>query len=170
MNTRALLLAAAVTLTTPTGAAVAEDRTPSEIRNVDTVVRLFTEGWGATPGWEEVWRETMAADFRFFFHSHPPREGLEEGLAFNRALFDGFPDLAVEIEEIVAEDDVVVVRARLAGSQDGVFLGVPPSGNAVDVPDITLFRFADGKVVEQHYFTDLLAVMSAIGATAPPVE
>ena len=62
------------------------------------------------------------------------------------------------------------MRARLAGSQDGVFLGVPPSGNAVDVPDITLFRFADGKVIEQHYFTDLLAVMSAIGATAPPVE
>jgi len=32
------------------------------------------------------------------------------------------------------------------------------------VPDVTVFKIADGKVVEMSYFTDLLAVMTTIGA------
>lgn len=150
--------------------AFADDRTLQEERNVEIVTRLFDEGWGASRGWEAVWREVMADDFAYYFHSLPPQEGLEDAIAFNRALFAGFPNLEVFVEEIVAEGDVVVVRSRLTGAQDGVFLGVPPSGAVVDVPDLALFRLNGDMIVEQRYFTDLLAVMTAIGAVPPPAE
>ncbi|MGF1475230.1 MAG: ester cyclase [Geminicoccaceae bacterium] len=150
--------------------AKAGERTTAEQRNVRTVLRLFDEGWGANADWETVWRETMTPDFTYYFHSHPPQVGLEDAITFNRALFAGFPGLEVSVEEIVVEGDVVVVRSRLTGAQDGVFLGVPPSGEIVDVSDVTLVRFVDGLVAEQHYFTDLLAVMTTIGAVPKPSE
>ena len=55
-----------------------------------------------------------------------------------------FPTLDMEIVDIVAEGDEVVVRGRLRGTHDGPFLGVPATGNAVDVPDVTMFTLADG--------------------------
>lgn len=146
----------------------AETRTPSEEANVEVVQRLLSEGWGATDGWEAVWREVMAPDFTYHFHAQPPQEGIEAAIAFNAVLFMGFPDLEIAVEEIVADGDVVVVRSRLTGAQTGPFLGAPPSGAEVDVPDLTLFRFDSGRLVEQRYFTDLLAVMTVIGAVEAP--
>ena len=148
---------------------VAEARSLTEEQNVQAALRLFAGGWGANEGWRAVWREAMAPDVASFFHSHPPTRGIEEVIAFNAGLFEGFPKLSVEVTGVVAEDDEVVVRGRLTGTHDGPFLGVPASGNAVDVPDVTMFRLADGRVTEIRYFTDLLAVMTAIGA-APAGE
>lgn len=141
-----------------------QDRTPVETQNVETVMALFSEGWGAREGWREVWRATMAPEFRSIFHSHQAVEGIEDAIAFNAGLFEGFPTLAVAVEDVVVEGNRVVVRSRLAGTHDGPFLGVPPSGHTVNVPDVTLFTLADHKVIEMRYFTDLLAVMTAIGA------
>ncbi|MFO6466174.1 ester cyclase [Jannaschia sp. KMU-145] len=144
--------------------AVAQDRTATEDRNVAIVERLFDDGWGARPGWEAVWRAHLAPDVRTFFHAFPPTDGRAPAIAFNRDLFAGFPDLHMSIEDVVAEGDTVIVRGRLTGRHDGPFLGIPASGASVDVPDVTLFRLRDEKVIESRYFTDLLAVMTAIGA------
>ncbi|WP_298969229.1 ester cyclase [uncultured Roseobacter sp.] len=157
--------AAALTITSAAASnANSQDRTSVEAQNVETVMTLFNEGWGACEGWRDVWRATMAPEFRSIFHSHQAVEGIEDSIAFNTGLFEGFPTLAVAVEDVVAEGNTVVVRARLTGTHDGPFLGVPPSGQTVNVPDVTLFKLADQKVVEMRYFTDLVAVMTAIGA------
>lgn len=141
-------------------------RNSAETRNVETVLRLFNEGWGAHAGWQDVWRDVMSPDLRSVFHSHPPIEGREEAIAFNAGLFEGFTELSVTVKEVIAEGDKVVVLGRLVGTHDGPFLGVLPTGKAVDVPDMTLFTLSQGRVVEMRYFTDLLAVMTTIGAVA----
>ncbi len=109
----------------------------------------------------------MSTDFKSFFHSLPPTDGLNEAIDFNRQLFVGFPDLQVDVEEIIFECNRVVVQSRLTGSHKGTFFGVPETGASVNVPDVTVYKFANGKVVEKRYFTDLLAVMIAIGAVPP---
>ncbi|WP_299919526.1 ester cyclase [uncultured Roseobacter sp.] len=139
-------------------------RTPREEANVATVQKMFGEGWGANVGWENLWRANVALNVRTFFHSYPPIEGLDAAIEFNAELFAGFPRLQMTVKKTIAEEDTVIVRGRLTGSQDGPFLGAPASGAVVDVPDVTLFRLEDGKIVESRYFTDLLAVMTAIGA------
>ncbi|MEM9638536.1 MAG: ester cyclase [Pseudomonadota bacterium] len=155
-------------MTGPTSPHAAAGRSRAEADNVETVLRLFDQGWGASPGWEEEWRAALVPDVRTYFHAFPPTEGLEPAIAFNRDLFTGFPDLKVEVQEVTAEGDTVVVRGRLTGRHTGSFLGVPASGALVDVPDVTLFRLRDGKVVESRYFTDLLSVMTTIGAVSAP--
>ena len=139
-------------------------RTPIEEANVATVLRMFSEGWGANPGWEDVWRANVAPDVRTHFHSHPPMDGLEAAIEFNRELFEGFPTLRMSVEDVTAEGDTVIVRGHLTGTQDGPFLDAPASGAPVDVPDVTMFRLKDRRIVENRYSTDLFAVMVAIGA------
>ena len=145
-------------------AAQAADRSPTEEANVAAALRLFDDGWGARSDWEPVWREVMAPDVRSYFHAFPANEGIDAAIAFNRELFAGFPHLEMTVVEVVAEGDAVIVRGRLTGAHEGPFLGVPATGATVDVPDVTMFRLRDGKVVETRYFTDLMAVMTAIGA------
>jgi len=73
----------------------------------------------------------------------------------------------VDVEEIIVEGNSVVVQNRLTRSHKGTFFGVPETGASVNVPDVTVYKFANGKVVEKRYFTDLLAVMITIGAVPP---
>ena len=143
---------------------VVPDRTLKEAANVSVAMDLFGRGWGANSGWEDVWREHVAVDVRSYFHAFPATDGLEAAIEFNRSLFIGFPDLKMSVEDVVAEGDTVIVRGRLNGIHSGNFLGTAGSGAEVDVPDITIFRMHNHKVVENRYFTDLLAVMTAIGA------
>ena len=139
-------------------------RTETEQNNVETVLSLLTKGWGAKAGWQAEWRRCMVPQVQSYFHSQPPVEGIENAIAFNASLFEGFPKLELEIVSIVAEHEDVIVQGRLTGTHDGPFLNVPATGAFVDVPDVTMFKCADGRVTQMRYFTDLLAVMSAIGA------
>jgi predicted ester cyclase len=161
LGTSVAVLVAGLSVAT---SAAAQTRTKIEETNVETVMQFYGDGWGARPGWEEVWRANMSPDVRMFFHAFPPTEGIETAITFNRDLFGGFPDLQVKVEEVIAEGDMVVVRGRLTGQHEGTFLGIPATGAKVDVPDVTMYRFDGGKVVESRYFTDLMAVMTAIGA------
>src|SRR5215813_1636633 len=80
-------------------------------------------------------RQLAEAD-RYFttnFIEHNPNLG--QGLAgrkqFLAAVFAGFSDYHGEIDQIVAEGDRLAVRILWSGTQDGPFLGRPPTGNKV---------------------------------------
>ncbi|MEM1065475.1 MAG: ester cyclase [Pseudomonadota bacterium] len=145
-------------------------RTPSEQRRVDVAKKMFDEGWGANTGWQSVWKNHATDDMIGYFHGNPePNKGRTAFVAFQSMLFDGFPNLKTEVRSVTAEGDTVVIQSRLTGKQTGEFLGVPPSNNEVDVPDVTIFRFEQDKICEVRYFTDLLRVMQTIGAATNPV-
>ena len=142
-------------------------RTAQETANVALVARFHTDGWGTSTNWHSVWREIMAPDLQHYFHgAEQPVDGLEANILFNERIFAGFPDIVPTIERVVAEGDQVVVLARLAGTHTGEFLGAPASGRRLTVPDVTVFTVLNSKIVEYRYMTDLLKVMSTIGAIA----
>jgi steroid delta-isomerase-like uncharacterized protein len=141
-----------------------QGRSPNEAQNVKTALMMFAEGWGATPGWQDVWRAHAADNLISFFNCNPePHKDLEQFLTFQEELFGGFPKLRTYVTDVTAEAGTVIVQSMLDGTHDGEFLGVPPSGARVQVPDVTVFRLNNGKIVEVRYFTDLLAVMTMIG-------
>jgi len=142
-----------------------DNRTEMEMKRAQIACMMFNEGWGANTGWTDVWRAHATEDMVGYFHGDPaPNRGRDAFLTFQSALFEGFPDLKTEIISVTVEGDTVIVQSRLSGVQTGPFLGFPPSHCAVDVPDVTIFRFHDDKICEVRYFTDLLRVMQTIGA------
>ena len=88
----------------------------------------------------KVWDEVMTADF-VIHHPlvAPGRAGYAAAVA---AYWEGFPNLAVEILDLVAESDKVVVRYMERGTHAGDFLGVPPSGRSYEKHGFALYRIA----------------------------
>ena len=79
-------------------------------------------------------------------------------------LFSAFPDIQLHVEDMFAVDDRVAVRMRLKGTHTGEFLGNPPTGNRIDYESNELYRIADGKIAEEWICSDMLTLMSQIGA------
>jgi steroid delta-isomerase-like uncharacterized protein len=90
--------------------------------------------------------------------------------SFYSALWSGFPDLTIHIDELVAEGDKVVWRITASGTQTGPFQGVPPTGKSVKFGAHYTFRFADGKIVERWSTLDRLSLLVQIGAVSLPLK
>jgi predicted ester cyclase len=90
------------------------------------------------------------------------------GLAPMKPLFaQGFvawPDLTVEIRELIAEGDWVACRLVQRGTHHGEWHGMPATGRQAEWEVIATYRFADGKVVESHGLADELGLREQLGA------
>lgn len=76
----------------------------------------------------------------------------------------GFPDLRVEVEELVAEGDRVVAVLRYHGTHNGDLFGMPPTGRRISVRQIAVYRIKDGKVIEEWEVSDQMGLMQQLGA------
>jgi steroid delta-isomerase-like uncharacterized protein len=129
------------------------------------IARHFAKaGWGTNPHWQQTWDQLMSADVVHHFNSTPePIVGLAANKAFNKSLFQGFPDIYQTMEDMIAENDTVVYRTTIQGTHTGEFLGTPPTGKPVRANDFTLLRISHGKIVEWWYECNLLEVMQQLG-------
>jgi predicted ester cyclase len=62
----------------------------------------------------------------------------------NEVLRAAFPDTRHTIEDQIAEGDKVVTRLRARATIHGAFLGIPPTGQPVEIGGISIHRLADG--------------------------
>ena len=79
-----------------------------------------------------------------------------------------FPDLHFEIEELVAEGDVVAGRLTMSGTHEGPLMGTPPTGRSVRQEHMHFVRFEDGKAVEHWGVRDDLVMMQQLGLMPDP--
>ncbi len=108
--------------------------------------------------------EHLAGDFV----EHEETPGLAPGkdgvLAFFRMQLAGFPDLRMDVEDVVTDGDRVVARVRYTGTNRGEFMGMPATGKSVTVLLFDQFGFgADGLVREHWGVLDALAMMQQLG-------
>jgi steroid delta-isomerase-like uncharacterized protein len=88
------------------------------------------------------------------FKDHNPDPGMKgnkQGVKDSfKALFAAFPDLKVEVKQIVEEGDLVVARVIMSGTQKGEFAGMPASGKKFKIQGIDMVKVnKDGKAVER---------------------
>ena len=97
----------------------------------------------------------------------PGREGIKMA---HQMSMQTFPDRRVEIEDIFAEGDLVVVRQRLTGTNTGglPWFGIPANDKAVDTEDIQILRVQHGKVHETWAQMNLPKMMMQLGAMPGP--
>lgn len=86
--------------------------------------------------------------------------------AFFGRLLAGLPDATVEINEQVAERDLVATRKTLRGTHRGELLGLPPTGNVVELEFIDIFRVKDDRLVEHWTSMDMAALRAQLRAPA----
>jgi steroid delta-isomerase-like uncharacterized protein len=81
-----------------------------------------------------------------------------------------FPDLKVQVEDLVAEGDKVVARLRMTGTHKGTFNGVPATGKSFSIQVIDIIRLANGKCTEHWGISDDAGLMQQLGIMPPPAH
>jgi predicted ester cyclase len=79
-----------------------------------------------------------------------------------------FPLYRLDSEEIIAEGDLVAVRGRAAGVQQGEFMGMPPTGKSFDVLIFITYRVVGGKIVDHWMVFDNMTMLQQLGMLPHP--
>jgi steroid delta-isomerase-like uncharacterized protein len=80
-----------------------------------------------------------------------------------QAWLKGFPDLKVDNENIISEDDLVSIQWRAQGTHSGEFKGKKPTGKPVAYSGVTVYRIKDNKIIEYWAYLDMQHLLSQIG-------
>lgn len=147
-----------VKIPVPPYIAAGEYSSPGE--NKEMVLRFFKEFWNE--------RKLEVADQ--IFHpqatspSAPDLPVGPEGVKVIASMFhNAFPDYHIDIIDLLADGDMVLVRFSQQGTHQGELFGIPTTGKKVTWGEIGILRFAGGQVVESWYNVDLLGLMQQLG-------
>jgi len=92
----------------------------------------------------------------------PSKEGVKQLFHMYRA---AFPDLRMDVQDVLVSGDKAVARVRATGTHQGEFLGMPATGKSVDVQLIDITRFGDDALAREHWGVfDSLAMLQQLGA------
>lgn len=101
------------------------------------------------------------------FVSHDPVPGFpadREGVRNHVEAIHGAMDVEQsEATHLLAEGDDVAVHWRITGTHTGEYIGIPATNRRVDTNGIVIYRFRDGKVVEEWQRSDDLGMMQQLG-------
>jgi predicted ester cyclase len=93
----------------------------------------------------------------------------DEELLGHIAFFDtAFPKYEMFADEITAEGNRVVVRARMKGCHEGEFNGILPSHRKVEFPFVVSYDIENGKIVHHWLIADSMALMEQLGVFKVP--
>jgi predicted ester cyclase len=125
----------------------------TEDRNKAIVERIYRDGYNG--GDESVYAELYRPDF--FHHSkvlHDVGQGGEAERLSMLRFRAAMPDARFEVEQLVAEGDMVAARLHITGTPRSAFGNVSGEG-PFDRHCLALFRVdADGRVAEERFYVD----------------
>ena len=120
-------------------------------------------------GRQEVLRGNLDVAHQYFadhFHDqtslHPEHPGLHGEKEILSDLGQATPDLRMEVLDMAADQDIVFVHWRAAGTHEGQYKvvkhvrDVEPTGEELTVSGISLYRIEGGKFVERWSYHNLL--------------
>ena len=94
--------------------------------------------------------------------------GVEGVVGLLESFIGALPDLHAAEQDIVAENDLVVVRLVVSATVSGTLLGVPADGKPVRWGAVDIYRVTDGKISEEWAADDIATIMIQVGAFTPP--
>ena len=125
-------------------------------KNKETISALFDNGFNKK-------------DLKFFQDLISPEytgaDGTKGAASFEApviALIKAMPDVQWKIQELLGEDEKVVVRWKVQGTQTGLFNGFPATGKAVSSDGMAIFEFEAGKIMRITVQTDRLGFLQQI--------
>jgi steroid delta-isomerase-like uncharacterized protein len=141
-------------------------QTSTESENI-AVVRKFFEV-GPSKGDLAAADAILAYEFSLHTPLPTPGPGIE---AMNNVIITcraAFHDLHVTIDDIMADGDKVTARFTARGIHKGEFMGLPPTGKAISMTGIEIFRVKEGKIAELWGEVNLMGLMQQLGILPVP--
>ncbi|MBA3274209.1 MAG: ester cyclase [Chloroflexia bacterium] len=77
---------------------------------------------------------------------------------------ESFPDVHMEIVDLIAEGDTVVGRFTCSATHTGDWLGFPPTGRRFEaIDEVSIFRFEQGRIAAAWGIEDNLTRLEHLG-------
>lgn len=133
-------------------------------RNIAATRRLFEEGF--TRGNADVCAELVAPDA--IEHQRGLKGGIEGAKETIGTLHEWFSDFELTIDDLVAQDDQVWIRATGRGLNTGSIFGRPPTGRRAEITVFDQVRLRDGRIVEHWGVPDQLGLLMQLGLFGRP--
>ena len=95
------------------------------------------------------------------------REGAKQFFSY---MFQAFPDMRAEVQDMVASGDRVAVRSTFSGTHQGESLGVPATGKQVSVGALDIVRVVDGRATDHWGIFDAMGMMMQLGVIPTPEQ
>lgn len=135
-----LALAAVLGLTGLARGAHAQDDNTTLVRNFYEVV--FNERALDRAG------EFLSPDYASHGPAHDRNVDVAATGQFIQETLTVFPDIRIDVLHTAAEGDMVAAHWVASGTHSGTMMGLSATGNTVTVMGMSLFRIADGLIVE----------------------
>lgn len=116
---------------------------------------------------ESAINELMAPDAKGMLEGGTEFVGPEEFRGFYRTLVTVFPDVSIELRDVIEEGEKACVIWAAKGTHKGEGLGLQPTGQPHTFAGITWLRVVDGKIVNGGDHWDLGGLMGRMAAAAP---
>jgi steroid delta-isomerase-like uncharacterized protein len=124
--------------------------------------RLIDEGF--SQGRLEVADELIADDLiEHQGYGDDHAAGAQRVKAVISSLRRAFPDFHLQVKDGVESGDMAWTRNVASGTNEGSFLGNPPTGRTMQIDVIDIVRVRDGKIVEHWGVPDRLGVLWQLG-------
>lgn len=137
--------------------------TPETDRNKDAVVRFMR--LMDSHNFERL-NEVLVPDLKLHLGAANLDRTQTEDMI--RKFYLAFPDFTHTVEDVLAVDDRVVLRATDRGTHRGVFQGVAPTGRRVLYGQIAIYRMVSGRIAEIWEEADILGLMEQLRAAPAP--
>ena len=93
----------------------------------------------------------------------------DETLISHIGVFEtAFPKYDLFIDEMTAEGNRVIIRARVVGTHLGELGGIAPTFKTVDFPVIVAYEIENEKIISHWMLADQMKLMEQLGVIATP--
>ncbi len=120
---------------------------------------------------EKVWNGRdyrAAADLISGSYTNPFGKGPSARVEPIRRYHQAFPDLHLDVEELIVTEDTVMVRMTFRGTDTGGYVGRPPTGRAVEEWVVDIMHFEGDRVVSEWIGADKLGLFIQLGVIDDP--
>ena len=92
-------------------------------------------------------------------------KGIEAHKLYNQGMHTAIPDLFIDVQEIIADENKAAVFSLWNGTHNTVIQGFPPTGKKFSFDMASIYEFKDGKVIRgiPRVVSDNLGLYQQVG-------
>lgn len=107
---------------------------------------------------------------RFFYKTTFTDEILDadQYIEFIQVLREAMPELSLDIELIMSEDNHVMTQSSFFGPVVKMFYGIPASDKIITFPAVSVWEIEDNKIISADTLIDIIGISRQLGMPLSP--
>ena len=116
-----------------------------------------------------IGKPIIADDVIFYAPTSPePMKGFDGYMGVLAMMRGAMPDIKWMIEETISEDEKILVRYKMTGTQTQPLMGMPATGKSISVTAMNIYEIKEGKIVREHGLPDMFTLLMQLGFIPAP--